>query len=142
MKTNSQPSLRSPKHKFSAQICFDAPIEGIGSVITVTADDLGDVEHLASLNAQGHPAHVTIKENKAEYPSFDWSVVSEYNLNKCSMMKTIIEITVEGFENATISEDEESWFIDLGTGLGEAEYPKCDFTLDQAIEDQINWKME
>lgn len=141
MKTNSQPSLRSPKHKFAAQICFDTPIEGIGSVITVTANDLGDARALASLNAQGHPAHVTIKENKAEYPSFDWSVVSEYNLNQCPM-KTIIEITVEGFENATISEDEESWFIDLGTGLGEAEYPKCDFTLDQAIEDQINWKME
>lgn len=57
-------------------------------------------------------------------------------------MKTIIEKTVEGFENAIISESEESWFVDLCTGLGEAEYSKCDFTLDQAIEDQINWKME
>lgn len=57
-------------------------------------------------------------------------------------MKTIIEKTVEGFENAIISENEESWFVDLCTGLGEAEYSKCDFTLDQAIEDQINWKME
>lgn len=32
--------------------------------------------------------------------------------------------------------------VDARTGLGEAEYSKCDFTLDQAIEDQINWKME
>lgn len=57
-------------------------------------------------------------------------------------MKTTIEKTVEGFENAIISENEESWFVDLRTGMGEAEYPKCDFTLEQAIEDQINWKME
>ncbi|MFR6000150.1 MAG: hypothetical protein ACLUH6_22025 [Bacteroides faecis] len=57
-------------------------------------------------------------------------------------MKTTIEKTVKGFENAIISENEESWFVDLRTGLGEVEYPKCDFTLDQAIEDQINWKME
>lgn len=34
-------------------------------------------------------------------------------------MKTIIEKTVEGFENAIISENEESWFVDLRTGLGE-----------------------
>lgn len=57
-------------------------------------------------------------------------------------MKTIIEITVEGFENAIISENEESYFIDLRTGMGEAEYPKCDFTLETAIEDQINMKFE
>ncbi|MFK1998833.1 hypothetical protein ACIXFW_21115 [Bacteroides fragilis] len=82
MKTNNQPSLRSPKHKFSVQICFDTPIEGIGSTITVTANDPDDAGALAKSNAQGHPVHVTIKENKAEYPSFDWSVVSEYDLNK------------------------------------------------------------
>lgn len=140
MKTNNQPSLRSPKHKFSVQICFDTPIEGIGSTITVTANDPDAAGALAKSNAQGHPVHVTIKENKAEYPSFDWSVVSEYDLNKC--LKTTIEQTVEGFEDAILSESEDSWFVDLRTGLGEAEYPKCDFTLEQAIEDQVNWKME
>lgn len=57
-------------------------------------------------------------------------------------MKTNIDKKVDGFENAVISEDEESYFIDLGTGLGEAEYPKSDFTLDQAIEDQVNMKLE
>lgn len=56
--------------------------------------------------------------------------------------KTNIEVSVEGFENAIISEDEVSYFIDLRTGLGEAEYPKCDFTLEQAIEDQVNLKIE
>lgn len=57
-------------------------------------------------------------------------------------VKTTIDKKVDGFANAVIAETEESYFIDLGTGLGEAEYPKCDFTLDQAIEDQINWKVE
>lgn len=58
-------------------------------------------------------------------------------------MKTILEdVVVDGFNNAVISEDEINWYIDLGTGLGEAEYPKCDFTIDQAINDQVNWKIE
>ncbi|WP_440452138.1 hypothetical protein [Ruminococcus intestinalis] len=53
-------------------------------------------------------------------------------------MKTTLDFTVDGFENAIISENNESWFVDLRTGMGEAEYPKADFTLEQAIEDQIN----
>lgn len=57
-------------------------------------------------------------------------------------MKTNIDKTVDGFAKAVISENEESYFVDLGTGLGEAEYQKSDFTLDQAIEDQVNMKLE
>ncbi|GCB34606.1 hypothetical protein [Bacteroides faecalis] len=49
-------------------------------------------------------------------------------------MKTIIGKTVEGFENAIISENKESWFVDIRTGLEEAEYPKVIFTLEQIIE--------
>ena len=75
-------SLRSPKHRFSAQIDFDAPLDGVGSVITVTDNDLCDLEYLVIKLAQDHPAHVTVRENKAAYPSFDWVVVGEYNLNK------------------------------------------------------------
>lgn len=75
-------SLYSPKHRFSVQVCFDKPLKGIGSTITMTANTMSDIEHLAKMNAQGHPAHVTVKENKKEYPMFDWVVVSEYNLNK------------------------------------------------------------
>ena len=79
MNTNS---LRSPKHKFLAQICFDTPLEGVGSTITLTSDNLEELKHLSVLTAQGCPAHVTIKENKAVYPSFEWSLVDGYNLNK------------------------------------------------------------
>lgn len=56
-------------------------------------------------------------------------------------MKTIIETSVEDYENAIISENEESWFVDLRTGLGEAEYPKDSFSLNEAIADQVNWEM-
>nr|DAH70611.1 MAG TPA: hypothetical protein [Caudoviricetes sp.] len=79
MNTNS---LRSPKHKFLSQINFDTPLEGVGSTITLTSDDLSELEHLSVLAAQGCPAHVTIRENKAVYPLFDWNIVDEYNLNK------------------------------------------------------------
>jgi hypothetical protein len=53
-----------------------------------------------------------------------------------------IDIFVEGFENAIISEDSENWYVDLRTGLGEGIYPKDSFTLERAIEDQSGWRME
>jgi len=38
--------------------------------------------------------------------------------------------------NISIHEDEKYWYVDFNTGLGEGAYPKDDFTLEQAIEDQ------
>lgn len=75
-------SLLSPKNKFSVQVCFDKPLKYIGSVSTMTANTISDIEYLVKMNVRGYPAHVTVKENKKEYPSFDWVVVSEYDLNK------------------------------------------------------------
>lgn len=57
-------------------------------------------------------------------------------------MKTIIEKEIEGYENAILRETEESYFIDLRTGMGEAEYTKHDFTLNEAISKQIDMKFE
>ena len=56
--------------------------------------------------------------------------------------RIIIDKKIDGYDYAIISENNESYFVDLGTGLGEAEYPKSDFTLDEAIEDQVNMKLE
>lgn len=53
-------------------------------------------------------------------------------------MKTEIDMYIDGFSDAIISENEESWFVDLRLGFGEGEYPKADFTLEEAINDQIN----
>lgn len=57
-------------------------------------------------------------------------------------MEAIIEKEIEGYENAILRENEETYFIDLRTGMGEAEYLKSVFTLDEAIADQINMKIE
>lgn len=38
--------------------------------------------------------------------------------------------------NVSIREDEENYYIDFNTGLGEGIYPKADWTLEKAIEDQ------
>ena len=55
---------------------------------------------------------------------------------------TIEEYKVEGYPQAKVRDDNESWYINLNTGLGEAEYPKEQFTLDEAVADQVNWKVE
>lgn len=36
----------------------------------------------------------------------------------------------------TVREDSENWYVNFNTGLGEGIYPKKDFTLEKAIEDQ------
>ena len=57
-------------------------------------------------------------------------------------MKTKIEKTIEGYENAEIMQDEANYFIDLHVGLGESIYLKNSFSLEEAIENEKNWKME
>ena len=56
--------------------------------------------------------------------------------------ETVLDIHVEGFENAVISEDNNYYYVDLRTGLGKAEYPKDSFTLEEAIRDQREYKLE
>lgn len=36
----------------------------------------------------------------------------------------------------SVREDSENWYVNFNTGLGEGIYPKEDFTLEKAIEDQ------
>lgn len=38
----------------------------------------------------------------------------------------------------TVREDGENWYVNFNTGLGEGIYPKTDWTLEKAIEDQAN----
>ena len=57
-------------------------------------------------------------------------------------MKTMIEMTVKGYESAEISQDEHNYYVDLRTGLGESIYPKNAYSLEEAIEDAINMRME
>ena len=57
-------------------------------------------------------------------------------------MKTKIEVQVTGFPNATVYQDNENYYIDLKTGLGESICTKDQFTQEEAISEAINWKME
>ena len=64
----------------------------------------------------------------------------------------ILSLTSNGFEvfpnegqdishngtDITVREDSENFFVDFNTGLGEGIYPKADWTLDKAIQDQEN----
>lgn len=38
----------------------------------------------------------------------------------------------------TVREDRENWYVNFNTGLGEGIYPKADWTLERAINDQEN----
>lgn len=40
--------------------------------------------------------------------------------------------------NVNVRESDEAYFIDFQTGIGEAEYPKDGFTLDEALRDQAH----
>lgn len=54
------------------------------------------------------------------------------------LVRTRLETEVEGYSVAVIYETASTYIIDLRTGLGEAIYPKDQFTLDEAIADQVN----
>jgi len=46
-------------------------------------------------------------------------------------------INYEGY-NVTIKEDDDNYYIDFNTGLGEGIYPKEDWALDKALYDQAH----
>ncbi len=64
----------------------------------------------------------------------------------------ILSLTSNGFEvflndgqdinyngtDITVREDDENFYVNFNTGLGEGIYPKADWTLDKAIKDQEN----
>lgn len=70
-------SIKSPKNKYYARVCFDKPRMGIGSVVSFTSNDVAELKALLKSYA---PGHVTIHENKAEYPKFDWCQLEMYNI--------------------------------------------------------------
>lgn len=79
MKTTQNVSLCSPKHTYMAGITFAMYVEGIGQAVSVTGNSIQDVKNLALEYKQFNP-HIVIRENKAEYPKFDWVIVEEYNI--------------------------------------------------------------
>ena len=75
-------SFRSPKNKYQGVINFDTPVVDLGSVIRFTSNDMDSLKHLCEKQSLGYPCRITILENKAIYPSFDWQEVTHYDFNK------------------------------------------------------------
>lgn len=93
-------SLRSPKHKFSGCVTFKEYVPGIGQTVTVTGNSIEEVEHLTS-EYRKNKCDICIKENKAEYPKFDWVVVKEYTLPVAELNnRTKIGIQLQSARNS------------------------------------------
>ena len=75
-------SLRSPKNKYQGVIRFDKPLVDLGSVIRFTFNTVEGLKRLCEAQAKSYPCRITILENMAEYPSFDWREVEHYDYNK------------------------------------------------------------
>lgn len=72
--------MRSPKHKFRAELSFPKPIEGVGSVVSYTGEDLALLKALVESEVKRYKsdAYIVIRENKEVYPKFDWQIIERY----------------------------------------------------------------
>lgn len=87
MKIKNEITPQSPKNKFRAEVTYPKAIAGIGSVGSVGAMTLDDAKHLAQtflIDTKNTPGEysVRIRENKKEYPEFDWVDSVSYKVNK------------------------------------------------------------
>lgn len=66
----------SPKNKYRAQITYSRPLKGVGSVISVTADDLETLDSRIAYYTRNlrknETCNITRWVNADEYPAFDW----------------------------------------------------------------------
>jgi len=62
------------------EINFDVALKELGSKVTFTSDSIKALKSLASDTAKDHKCSVVIRENKADYPAFDWQVIERYRL--------------------------------------------------------------
>lgn len=75
-------SLHSPKNKFAVYINFDKPQKDFGSSVSYTAMTIEQCRSYAEQQSGEGKCTVRIRENKKEYPSFEWVEVEKYILNK------------------------------------------------------------
>lgn len=73
-------SLHSPKNRYMVEINFDIALKELGSKVTFTSDSIEALKSLASDTAKDHKCSVVIRENKADYPAFNWQVIERYRL--------------------------------------------------------------
>lgn len=79
------PTPKSPKNKFVAQITYKDALSQIGSASSIGGMTLEDVKHNAKFYTEqatrnGTSSTVVIKENKKTYPDFDWVDVEKFEI--------------------------------------------------------------
>ena len=78
--------LRSPKNKYRVEFNYSEPLEGIGSSISFTTNDVEKssnfISHCVQMAKQNNVSvTVIVKENKKVYPEFEWQQINQYSLN-------------------------------------------------------------
>lgn len=81
METSNKNSVHSPKNKFRGTI-YQAGISGSSDSLSLSWNSLAELKVMLEKQANGKAAHIVIKENKKEYPAFDWVEVENYEINK------------------------------------------------------------
>lgn len=74
----STPSLHSPKNRYFAELHISPASPTLGSVLSYGAMTLEGALNIARTEAAkltGRKVTITVRENKATYPSFDWQEV-------------------------------------------------------------------
>ena len=80
---NNTPSLHSPKNRYRVEIHFQQPLEGLGSVTSFGTMSLEGIEDYIRKHwmYKQPTVYVVIRENKKQYPSFEWVEVRKFNLD-------------------------------------------------------------
>lgn len=78
---NNGNSVHSPKNRFNGTV-YQAGISGSGDSLTLTWNDLNTLKGWLEKEAKGKAAQIIIKENKKEYPEFEWEEIENYEINK------------------------------------------------------------
>ena len=78
-------SFRSPKNKYRIEIHFSKPLNGIGNVTSITANEIEAASnHIKLFTDQAHRIKATclisIWENLKSYPEFDWKKIKSYEV--------------------------------------------------------------
>lgn len=80
---NQDPTPKSPKNKFVAEINYRKPLSEIGSTSRTGAMSIEDVKHQAKFYTEQAKRNktsstVVIRENKKVYPEFEWVEIKRY----------------------------------------------------------------
>lgn len=113
-------SSHSPKNKFRCEIAYNKSLKDVGSVESFGAMTLEEIESGIKYREHniksGKGARVVIRENKEEYPYFDWRIVKETNIVESNKSAAINDKTV----TTRIPQEMWEWLIETGGTAGGA----------------------